>query len=102
MTEYFCVRNCVLMSPLMTEMCHVICTIWCLWLNVYACMYVCIYVCMYSFKFCYSCKQRRTKMKWGPQAKLIDEALLKDYFVIISLLPRYICIQHTKSTKQII
>ncbi len=29
-------------------------------------------------------------MKWGPQAKLIDEALLKYYFVNISLLPRYI------------
>lgn len=50
MTEYFCVRNCVLMSPLITDMCHVICQIWCLWLNVYACMYVCIHVCMYSFK----------------------------------------------------
>ncbi len=35
-------------------------------------------------------------MKWGPQAKLIDEALLKDDFVNISLLPRYIFIQHTK------
>ncbi len=38
-------------------------------------------------------------MKWGPQAKLIDEALLKYYFVNISLLPRYIFIQHTKSIK---
>ncbi len=28
-------------------------------------------------------------MKWGPQAKLIDEVLLEDYFVNISLLPRY-------------
>ncbi len=36
-------------------------------------------------------------MKWGPQAKLIDEALLK-YFVNISLLPRYIFI-HTKSSQ---
>ncbi len=43
--------------------------------------------------------QRRTKMKWGPQAKLIDEALLKYYFVNISLLPRYIFIQHTKSSQ---
>ncbi len=38
-------------------------------------------------------------MKWGPQAKLIDEALLKDYFDNISLLPRYIFIQHTKSSQ---
>ncbi len=44
------------------------------------------------------CAQRRTKMKWGPQAKLIDEALLKYYFVNISLLPRYIFI-HTKSSQ---
>ncbi len=43
--------------------------------------------------------QRRTKMKWGLQAKLIDEALLKYYFVNISLLPRYICIQHIKSSQ---
>ncbi len=43
--------------------------------------------------------QRRTKMKWGPQAKLIDEALLKYYFVNISLLPRYIFIRHTKSSQ---
>ncbi len=34
--------------------------------------------------------QGRTKMKWGPQAKLIDEALLKYDFVNISLLPIYI------------
>ncbi len=40
-------------------------------------------------------------MKWGPQAKLIDEALLKYYFVNISLLSRYICIQHTKSVLHI-
>ncbi len=38
-------------------------------------------------------------MKWGPQAKLIDEALLKYYFVNIYLLPRYIFIQHTKSSQ---
>ncbi len=38
-------------------------------------------------------------MNWGPQAKLIDEALLKYYFVNISLLPRYIFIQHTKSSQ---
>ncbi len=38
-------------------------------------------------------------MKWGPQAKLIDEALLKVYFVNISLLPRYIFIQHSKSSQ---
>ncbi len=38
-------------------------------------------------------------MKWGPQAKLIDEALLKVYFVNISLLPRYIFIQHSRSTQ---
>ncbi len=37
-------------------------------------------------------RQRRTKMKWEPQAKIIDEALLKYYFVNISLLPRYIFI----------
>ncbi len=43
--------------------------------------------------------QRRTKMNWGPQAKLIDETLLKYYFVYISLLPRYIFIQHTKSSQ---
>ncbi len=43
-----------------------------------------------------------TKMKWGPQAKLIDEALLKYYFVNISLLPRYIFIQHTKVVKTLI
>ncbi len=30
-----------------------------------------------------ACDQRRTKMKWGPQAKLIDEASLKYYFVNI-------------------
>ncbi len=29
-------------------------------------------------------------MKWGPQAKLIDEALLKYYFVNIYFLPIYI------------
>ncbi len=39
-------------------------------------------------------------MNWGPQAKLIDEALLKYYFVNISLLPRYIFIQHTKSSQK--
>ncbi len=44
-------------------------------------------------------RQRRSKMKWGPQAKLIDEALLKYYFVNISLLPRYIFIQHIKSSQ---
>ncbi len=43
--------------------------------------------------------QRRTKMKWVPLAKLIDEALLKYYFVNISLLPRDIFIQHTKSSQ---
>ncbi len=45
--------------------------------------------------------QRRTKMKWGPQAKLIDEALLKYYFVNISLLPRYIFIQKVVKTHNI-
>ncbi len=43
--------------------------------------------------------QRRTKMKWGPQEKFIDEALLKYYCVNIDLLPRYIFIQHTKSSQ---
>ncbi len=36
-------------------------------------------------------------MKWGPQAKLIDEALLKYYFVNIYFLPRYIFILVIKS-----
>ncbi len=35
----------------------------------------------------------------GAPGKIIDEALLKYYFVNISLLPRYIFIQHTKSSQ---
>ncbi len=55
--------------------------------------------CATEFTYIYTSNQRQTKMKWGPQAKLIDEALLKYYFVNISLLPRYIFIQHTKSSQ---
>ncbi len=38
-------------------------------------------------------------MKWGPQAKLIDEALLKYYFVNIDFLPRYILYNIQKVVK---
>jgi len=41
-------------------------------------------------------------MKWGPQAKLIDEALLKDDFVNISLLPRYMYTTYKMYSKHII
>ncbi len=41
-------------------------------------------------------KQLGVKKSTG---KIIDKALLKYYFVNISLLPRYIFIQHTKSSQ---